>query len=172
MTEKNRSEISVIVQEIREQERLNRIRDAAPDLYEVLETMRTESRAAWMTMGSSLRGRAEAALAKAKGEGGKQPTKRECVLSWASGFYGQPIAPQAGWRRGWDHPGRDEVVLGFETKTRIIHLLRHKAAGIYDQLGPQDAWFDDPPERPLNIPEFDVHMWTPVPLNLIGGLDG
>ena len=41
---------------------------AAPDLLEVLEKMRYQSRAAWMTMGSALRARCEAAIAKAKGE--------------------------------------------------------------------------------------------------------
>ena len=45
-----------------------RLISAAPELLAALEKMRSQSRAAWMTMGSALRSQCEAAIAKAKGE--------------------------------------------------------------------------------------------------------
>ena len=79
-------------------------------------------------------------------------TKRERVLRWASAQYNEQISPRYGWvSNKIRYPNRDEIVLGFEEERRIAHLLRHKVEGIYDILGENDAWFDDPTERSLNI---------------------
>ena len=102
-------------------------------------------------------------------EGGPR-NKRERVLAWARQYTGRPVRVSefsGPWYPSHRHPERDQVVMGFVVETRTAWLLRHKAAGIFEVLGEGEVWFDDPPDRAINILDDAPDMWMPIPKEVI-----
>ena len=99
-------------------------------------------------------------------------SKLSRVSAWARTLRnrGIQVNPFSGpWYPAYVHPSRDQIVLGFVISTRTAWLLRHKAAGVYEVLGDGELWFDDPPERALNLLDDQPDSWMPVPDNIFAG---
>ena len=96
----------------------------------------------------------------------KLQDKRKRVLSWALDQVTDVVNGSTGWTSSEWSPSHDAIVLGFVAWCRTAYLMRHKGGGFYDILSEQDIWFDDPPERAVNLVKPEISHWKVVPVNV------
>ena len=100
-------------------------------------------------------------------------TKLERVSKWALTLLDRPVHVNefsGPWFPRHRFPQRDQVVLGFVNELRQVFLLRHKSGGVYQVLGENETWFDDPPDRTLNLINDVPDTWLPVPEDVLQGV--
>ena len=101
-----------------------------------------------------------------------QKDKRELVLNWAEHLRGKPVHIReftGPWYPEHRYPEHGQIVLGFVRALAQVVVVRHKYNGVYDYLADSDIWFDNPPDRPLNILHFKIDAWMPIPKEVLSG---